>query len=262
MMRWILPALFAGLLLAAGSAHATDRWESSSFLNDDGNQTHNELRPGDVQVGHDLEGPDQDWYVFKAKARHSYEAVVGSGTVIWTDPACSGCARFDRVDFGGTILTAGLADGAASTFQPLSLAVRFIASASGTEYLRALGQSNFGVSDTYDVRLIDTSCFLPRFNNSASQVTILVLQNATDIAVSGEVYFYNAGGTLLHTQPLAIPAQGTTVLNTATVTALNGQSGSAVVAHTGPYGALAGKAVALEPNTGFVFDTPLTTIPR
>jgi hypothetical protein len=34
------------------------------------------------------------------------------------------------------------------------------------------------------------------------------------------------------------------------------------VAHDGAYGALAGKAVALEPATGFTFDTPLVPRPR
>jgi hypothetical protein len=33
------------------------------------------------------------------------------------------------------------------------------------------------------------------------------------------------------------------------------------IAHTGGYGALA-KSVALEPSTGFSFDTPFTPIPR
>jgi hypothetical protein len=39
-------------------------------------------------------------------------------------------------------------------------------------------------------------------------------------------------------------------------------SGSITVSHDGPYGALAGKAVALDPATGLSYDTPLTTRPR
>ena len=35
------------------------------------------------------------------------------------------------------------------------------------------------------------------------------------------------------------------------------QSGSATVSHDGGYGDVMGKAVALEPATGFAFDTPL-----
>jgi hypothetical protein len=41
-----------------------------------------------------------------------------------------------------------------------------------------------------------------------------------------------------------------------------GTFGSLTVTHGGPYGALVGKAVSLEPGTGFSFDTPLTYRPR
>ena len=50
------------------------------------------------------------------------------------------------------------------------------------------------------------------------------------------------------------------VLNTATLA--GGLSGSATVMHDGPYGGLVGKAVALEPATGFSFDSPLASRPR
>jgi len=41
-----------------------------------------------------------------------------------------------------------------------------------------------------------------------------------------------------------------------------GQSGSATVTHDGGYGDLVGKSVALEPATGFAFDTTLVLRPR
>jgi hypothetical protein len=46
------------------------------------------------------------------------------------------------------------------------------------------------------------------------------------------------------------------------VPALAGHSGSAQIAQLGGYAALAGKAVALEPATGFTFDTLVTPVPR
>ena len=55
-----------------------------------------------------------------------------------------------------------------------------------------------------------------------------------------------------------IAPRGTFVLNTSAVAP--GVSGSLTVSHDAPYGALAGKAVAVEPATGFTFDTPL--LPR
>jgi len=47
------------------------------------------------------------------------------------------------------------------------------------------------------------------------------------------------------------------VLNTSTLPALQGQAGAITISHDGRYGALQGKAVAVEPATGFTFDTPL-----
>ena len=48
----------------------------------------------------------------------------------------------------------------------------------------------------------------------------------------------------------------------ATVGGVAGQSGSATLARDGVYGAIAGKAVAVEPATGFTFDSPLVLRPR
>jgi hypothetical protein len=47
-----------------------------------------------------------------------------------------------------------------------------------------------------------------------------------------------------------------------TLPGLPGFVGTATVTHDGPYGALAGKAVALEPAIGCSFDTPLLYRPR
>jgi hypothetical protein len=241
-----------------------DRWEAGSFAFDDDAQTPNELVHGTVQRGHDLEGvSDQDWIVVRSKIRHSYEARVSSGTVIWDRGTCAVCAAFDRVSALGTVLTPGVPDGATTRFtQAGTLAVRWIAGADGNEYLRAKGVTTHAAIDTYDLEFYDTTYFLPRFNNSSSQVTVLVVQNTKDAPVTGEIHFYDAGGALLSTQPLSLAAQSVQVLNSAAVPALAGQSGSVTIAHLGGYGALAGKGVALEPATGFTFDTALTPLPR
>jgi hypothetical protein len=52
------------------------------------------------------------------------------------------------------------------------------------------------------------------------------------------------------------------VVSTVSLPALIGQAGSIRVAHDGRYGDLTGKAVALEPATGFTFDTPVVPRPR
>ena len=43
---------------------------------------------------------------------------------------------------------------------------------------------------------------------------------------------------------------------------LAGASGAMTVAHDGGYGGLVGKAVALEPATGFSFDSPMVPVAR
>jgi hypothetical protein len=235
----------SGLLLAVlampGAAGAHDRWESGIINYDNDYTTPNEILHAIVQEGHDLEAnngvPDNDWVVFRGRARHSYEARVGSGTMSWTYPGCTSfCARFDRVDANGVVLTAGVPDGAAWTFEPTTLSVRWIASASGNEWLRVLGDTLFPASVTYDLVLYDTTYFAPRFNNSATQVTVLIVQNGTDDAITGSVYFYNAAGTLLHAEPLSLGPQGVMVLNTAALPGVGGQSGAVAIAHTGVYG--------------------------
>jgi hypothetical protein len=263
-------------LVCALPAGATDRWETTFFnLTDDSNATPNVLRHGLPQIGHDLEGdPDQDWMMIRVKDVHSYEARVSSATVYW-DPACGNpeCPRFDRVSSAGAVLTAGVVssdDAGGFDFGPgmglvsSGLTVRWISSADGKEFLRALGDQSgtMPAGLTYDVEFYDTTYFIPRFNNSASQVTSLIVQNTTNAAVSGFLWFFSPGGTALHNQPFSVPQNGVLVFNTSSVPALQGQSGSARIVHTGGYGSLAGKAVALEPSTGFTFDTQLEPIPR
>jgi hypothetical protein len=256
--------VYAVLLAGSPAAGlAEDRWERSIYRTDDDAYTHNELVHGSVQRGHDLQGPDEDWMVMLGRTRHSYEVRVSSGTVTWTQipEQIPEFGSFARVDASGTVLTPGAADG--SLFhQATTLTVRWIAPGAGTEFLRAKGFHTFTAADTYDVEAYDTTYFLPRFNNSSSQVTVLVVQNTKDSPVTGEIHVYDAAGALLSTQPLSLPAQGVQVLNSAAVPALAGRSGSVTIAHLGGYGALAGKGVALEPATGFTFDTPLTPLPR
>lgn len=257
-------------------AAAADRWETT-FLNltDDTSSTPNFLRHGTVQLQHDLEGnPDEDWMAIRVKDAHSYEARVTSDTVYW-DPACGSpeCPRFDRVSAAGAVLTAGTVTsdgvggfdlGPGQGIVASGLSVRWISVADGKEFVRTRGDAAgpLPAGLTYTVEFFDTTYFVPRWNNNVTQTTVFLVQNTTNATVTGNILLHNAGGTLLHSQALAIPQFGVAVFSTASVGALAGQSGSARIVHTGGFGALAGKAVALEPGTGFSFDTPLTPLPR
>jgi uncharacterized repeat protein (TIGR01451 family) len=116
-------------------------------------------------------------------------------------------------------------------------------------------------ADVYRLGALETTAFIPRFNNSGSQVTVLVLQNGGDVAVDLDVRFWsNAGAALGGIVIQALGPRQTYVQNTAVMAP--GASGSITVAHTGRYGQIAGKAVAVEPATGFTFDTAAAARPR
>jgi hypothetical protein len=112
-----------------------------------------------------------------------------------------------------------------------------------------------GPEDTYRVRAYETTASVPRFNNAGSQVTVLLLENAGPDAITGTVYFWNNAGSQIAQQAFTVAPKALFAINTATVAP--GVSGAITVTHNGAYGAMAGKAVALEPSTGFSFDSPL-----
>jgi hypothetical protein len=122
--------------------------------------------------------------------------------------------------------------------------------------------SDCGSDDVYRLRAYETTATIPRFNNSASQVTVLLVSNAAVFSCSAQFNFYNAAGTFLGSSSNTFSIRETHVLNTSGLAFAAGQSGSVYVSHTCGYSGLAGKAVALEPATGFTFDTPMVPVYR
>ena len=114
-----------------------------------------------------------------------------------------------------------------------------------------------GADDVYRVRAYDTTLAGPRFNNALSQVTVLILQNASRETVDGHVSFWGAGGALVAGHSFTLDPFASAVVNTSAIPGAAGVSGSLTVSHTAPYGTLTGKTVALEPATGFSFDASL-----
>ena len=114
-----------------------------------------------------------------------------------------------------------------------------------------------GPDDVYQIHFFETTYSIPRFNNSGTQITVLVLQNPTEYPINTVVVFWDSGGNQAFLEPVGVSPKQTQVLNTATF--ISG-SGSITVAHDGRYGDLSGKTVALEPATGFSFDSPM--LPR
>ena len=248
-------------VVGAPIASATDYWDLSSN-NDNGITTRTNLLHGASQQ-HDLEanpGPvaDEDWYGATQYPRYSYEAVIDAAG---GDLNIQDVTNFQRLDFGGTV-TQTSEEANVGSFGS-GLALRWQSTATGVEgvFLRFRSPScgaTCGPEDQYRIRFYDTTIAVPRFNNAASQVTVLIVQNPTGWTrnIAGTVYFYSATGALLGSTTFSLPANAALVLNTATVPNMAGASGTITIAHDGGYGNLAVKSVALEPATGFSFDSP------
>jgi hypothetical protein len=222
-----------------------------------------------VQVGHDLQGTasarDQDWMRVVLKLKHSYEARVSG--VYWREDLSAARPTFDLVAADGTVVAEGRAtddDIIADSESSTGRTVRFIAGSNLTNlFLRASAPAGVATDNTtYSVSFYDTTLFVPRWNNTATQTTVLILQNTTSVTVPSNIYFHDAAGVQLAVVVADVPPRGVQVISTASVAALAGRSGSALVAAVGSQGAIVGKAVALEAATGFTFDTPFVRVQR
>jgi len=119
-----------------------------------------------------------------------------------------------------------------------------------------------GADDVYRIRAVETTYSIPRFNNSGTQVSVLLLQNPAGYTIHGHAWFWKSSGVLLGQLPFTLAPKQTLVVNTSTIVGVAGQGGTLTVSHDGRYGDLAGKTVALEPSSGFSFDSPMTARPR
>jgi hypothetical protein len=253
----------AVLGIAVGAA-AADRWEP---LDGDAT-TANQLAHGAEQL-HDLAAvgavPDEDWFRLSVPAHSSVEVVVdGVAAAVGSDSD----DFLTLVHDTGTLAAGSIALLPGKAGRSLRYENPTDADYVG-KYVRVRSPgcgSACGAEAVYSIRAYDTTDAIPRFNNSSTQVTVLVLQNAAvtapAAAVTGTVWFWDDAGALLASRPFTLARWQLLVLNTTTVPGLAGTSGSITVSHLGGYGQLAGKSIALEPASGFTFDTPLVHRPR
>lgn len=256
----------AGLLclaaLAPVSARAIDVWDLSGS---DGNSgTDNELANGSAQV-HDLQNnagvADQDWFLIGQLPYSSYEVIVdGLTEEVASIPATEAddALRLDLVDGAGTLVNSGYAFstiGAARTLRFRNTTASEITN----QYVRVQAAvdgcgTTCSTNAEYRIQLRETTLMAPRFNNSGTQTTIVLLQNGNTGSVTGNLRFWSTTGTLIASSAnITLAGHGGAVVNTSTIAA--GQSGFMTFDHLGRYGQITGKAVALEPGTGFTFDT-------
>jgi hypothetical protein len=268
MSKRIVLAAAAAVLVSVAPAWAIDPWEAPPFP-DDTSATLNTLGHGGQQI-HDLDQGgtatnDIDWVTVPTLARHSYEVRLSNASVQFDWGVCTDCAQFERVSSTGTILTEDVGVVNEGGFESYERSVRWVAANNATnEYVRITGHqdANETASAVYTLRYWDTTYSIPRWNQTGTQTTVVLVTNLTQAAANVNLYFYNASGSLLATATYVLPPNGLNVLSTGSVSALAGQSGHLHIAHTAGYGGLSGKAVALEPATGFTFDTVMAPIPQ
>jgi hypothetical protein len=250
---------FASALGLAATARP-DVWDATSG-NDNGNGTDNEITHGFSQV-HDLATQpgavvDQDWFRIVEEPYSSYEILCDGYT-----GDISGPDTLQRVDIAGTVL-----QDSTHYVNTLSTArsLRFANDTNSAifEYVR-VGNPNCGIacdtSDQYRIRAWDTIIAVPRYNNFGGQLTVLIIQNPGEATVSGNARLWTTAGgiTPVTTVAFTLQARQATVINLASVNGgvANGTSGTITITNNARYGMLAVKAVALEPSTGFSFDSP------
>jgi hypothetical protein len=200
--------------------------------------------------------PGVDFYRLSQAPRASYEVVVDGA---------SGDAMpvaLERIAADGTtVLQTATAVGVGRARSLRWQNTTTTAIANQTVRVRSGGcTTSCGAEDVYRIRAYETTYAAARFNNNATQATSVLIQNTTSGAVLGRAYFWSTSGALLGSHAVDVPARGLVAIATPSVSGLAGQSGSITLAHNGPFGALTGKSVSVEPASGYSFDSPL--LPR
>ena len=262
MRNTFLIRVILGLALAMAGPARADVWDVQTSNDNTPGGTQNELVHGSDQI-HDLGAlqggtvADEDWYRIGQKAFASYEVTVDA-----TSGDIGAGVTVQRIaSDGATVLQTALPVTAGLNY---SQSLRFMNATAvpiDDQYVRVTSSgctTDCGPDDVYRLRAYETTQSIPRFNNSATQVTVLLLQNPSGYQITGNVYFWATTGTLLGTTPFSLAAKSMMVLNTSTV--VPGVGGAITLASDGRYGDLTGKTVALEPATGFSFDSPM--VPR
>ena len=253
--RW-LPILIAAAF-AVGPVSA-DVWDTA-VDSDNTSGTDNELVHGTEQV-HDVSaqaGPtsDVDWYRASVPPYSSLEVLIDgfSGDV----SAATDDLQLDRLDQSGTSVI-GEHTCLTSSCLAKRVAWRNTGALEDLSFVRVSSPgcgTSCDADDQYTIRARETTISVARFNNSGTQTTVLMTQNNGTTTVNASVFYWSSGGALIQTGTLSLAPKALNVFNTSTSIVLQGVGGSITIAHDGAYGQLNVKAVAIEPSTGFSFDT-------
>jgi hypothetical protein len=201
---------FANLSNATGGATILDGQGVGTIVNDDavtaaggarseiihGTRVQKALTPVGTAAG-------ADFYYVANQPFTSYEVVVDATS---GDLGTAGPALTRVASDGTTVLQSSVPVGTGS-----SRSLRWSSTAAGNEYVRVQSSTcttDCGPDDVYRLRAYETTYSIPRFNNSGTQVTVLLLQNPTNETVTGHIYFWSAAGVQLHDEPVSARSEG------------------------------------------------------
>jgi hypothetical protein len=114
----------------------------------------------------------------------------------------------------------------------------------------------------YTIVFRDTTLFCPRYNNTNGQISVLLVQAAPEGAnsCSFTARFFDEAGMAVGSQVGTLGEAELRVIPAPAVPGVANTKGSARVTHTCGLNRIKAKLVALEPATGFSFDTPCSGI--
>ena len=246
----------AAAILAFAADAAADPWETGPNGGDDSAYvTPNVLLPYALPQLHDLANvggsADEDWFRITVEANRSYEVVITNSNIYWD----SGRTLRRLDDIGLTELQGSLHVDRSM----MRRALRWIHVDAGSEQrINVTGAASDTAGAFYEIMFRETTLFCPRFNNPHGQVSELLVPRAANERgelCAGTAYFLNEDQAVVGTQSLLIGADDINVYALPGVMGLANQKGGAQIAHTCGTGGLKAKLVALEPATGFSFDT-------
>jgi hypothetical protein len=255
-MKSVMQLAVAAALGFATSSALADGWEVGPNGSDNGSGSVNVLLPYAPPQVHDLANvggvADQDWFRVSLETNRSYDVSIGNSNIDWLSGQI-----LERWDNAGTTK---LQDAETSDRGGYRRTLRWVhTGAAGEQKIKATGTNSDTSNAFYEIALRETTLFCPRYNNSGGQISVLIVQRAANERAAncdGTAFFYDENQAVVGTQALVIGGNNdVNVYSLPGVPGLAGQRGGAQVAHTCGVGGLKAKLVALEPATGFSFDT-------
>jgi hypothetical protein len=184
---WLVLAL--GLALIGARPALADVWDVATNNDNTAGSTENDLVHGSDQI-HDLGDivagvtADEDSYTVGEAANSSYEIVVDGTT------GDIGGVTIERFDATGTS-SLGVGGPIGVGYSQHLAWDNAGAAVNNAARVNSIDCPGCDTNDQYRIRFYDTTCAIARYNNSATQITVMVVQNTTSGAVNGHYYLWN-----------------------------------------------------------------------